>query len=116
MRRLHAVLAEWEPAPISAALFGSAARRDGDIRSDIDLLIVRPALRTEPQRREWAHQASQLRAQVHAWTGNRLQILDRTLAELARVVKAREPIIAELRADAGTVAGQDIVQLLEELA
>ena len=33
-------IAAWPIAPVHASLFGSAARRDGDERSDIDVLVV----------------------------------------------------------------------------
>lgn len=115
-QRLRASLATWKPAPISAALFGSAARRDGDVRSDIDLLVVRPVMRTDSQRRAWVGQTNHVRSQVHTWTGNRLQILDRSRASLTRLVRASEPIIAQLRDDAITVSGEELVQLIEELA
>lgn len=42
-RRLRREISGWQVAPSAAALYGSAARRDGDADSDIDLLLVRPA-------------------------------------------------------------------------
>lgn len=41
IRRLKEELASWNPKPIDAWLFGSAARGDGDATSDIDILLVR---------------------------------------------------------------------------
>lgn len=41
-RRLRAELSAWEPRPLVAIVFGSAARHDGDLDSDIDLLLVHP--------------------------------------------------------------------------
>ena len=38
--RIRRALAEWDGEVLLAGLFGSAARRDGDERSDIDLLVV----------------------------------------------------------------------------
>src|SRR5215469_8608161 len=35
-------VARWEIAPVHASLFGSTARGDGNIESDIDMLVVRP--------------------------------------------------------------------------
>lgn len=41
LKRLRGELSGWNPKPVSAWLFGSAARADGDESSDIDLLLVR---------------------------------------------------------------------------
>src|SRR4051794_13995076 len=40
--RIRSDLESWEIRPVSAALFGSVARGDGDVNSDNDLLLVRP--------------------------------------------------------------------------
>ena len=42
-RRLRGEISAWQLPPVAAALYGSAARRDGDTGSDIDMLLVRPA-------------------------------------------------------------------------
>ena len=41
VRRLRKSLEEWAPAPVAGVLFGSAARRDSEVESDIDLLLIR---------------------------------------------------------------------------
>jgi hypothetical protein len=51
-RRLRAELAGWDPPPLYAAVFGSAARGDGDAASDIDLLLVRDPFPGELHRPE----------------------------------------------------------------
>src|SRR6266508_2965124 len=50
-RRLRAEIAEWKIAPAHVSIFGSAARGDGDTRSDIDLFVVRPARVSEDDSR-----------------------------------------------------------------
>lgn len=47
LSRLRKTLAVWDPAPMDARLFGSAARGDGGPGSDIDLLLVRRPKRGE---------------------------------------------------------------------
>lgn len=115
-RRLKKLLAEWDPAPVSAVLFGSAARRDGDIDSDVDLLLIRPSLRTEAEKREWVRQVHELRSAVHRWTGNRLQVLDWTSLALRRHKRSDEPLIEELLEDGVTVAGSRLATLLQRSA
>lgn len=55
-RRLREDLANWQVPPLLASVFGSAARGDGDERSDIDLLLVHPPL---PGERRPARRGSQ---------------------------------------------------------
>ena len=43
LRRMREAIAGWDVQPVHVALFGSAARGDGDVEADIDVLIVRPA-------------------------------------------------------------------------
>jgi len=115
-RRLKRALADWEPAPASAVLFGSAARRDGDVGSDVDLLLVRPPELTEGRKREWVRQVHELRTAVQRWTGNRLQVLDWTTPVLRRHARAREPLVDAILSDGVTVSGAQLTGLLERSA
>ena len=40
--RMRDEIGRWKPQPLYACVFGSAAKGDGDITSDIDLLLVHP--------------------------------------------------------------------------
>jgi hypothetical protein len=104
-RRLRLSLAEWAPAPVAAAVFGSAARADGDLDSDIDLLLVRPVLRNDRDREMWARQVHDLRRDVARWTGNRLQVLDRPRSVMRRLVRSEEDLFGNVREDAVWVYG-----------
>lgn len=115
-RRLRDALAEWDPAPVSAVLFGSAARRDGDADSDVDLLLVRPSFRTEARKREWVRQVHELRAAVHRWTGNRLQVLDWTSLGLRKHERSDEPLVESLLDEGVTVGGSPLASLLQRSA
>ena len=115
-RRLRTTLAEWDPAPVSAVLYGSAARRDGDVDSDVDLLLVRPPLRTEARKRVWVRQVHELRASVHRWTGNRLQVLDWTSLALRQHERSDEPLVEALLDEGVAVAGSRLASLLERSA
>lgn len=98
-RRLRATLAEWRPAPVSAVLFGSAARLDGDIDSDIDLLLVRPVITTDRARQTWARQVHDLRRDVTSWTGNGVQIIDRSARSVAVLMRRDTPLFGNIRDD-----------------
>jgi hypothetical protein len=111
-RRLRAEVSTWKIQPVAAALYGSAARRDGDAASDIDILLVRPVGLGSRERELWNDQVHRLRGLVQRWTGNPCQVTDRTVAALRRLSREREPIVDEWRKDALGLAGAHISQLL----
>jgi predicted nucleotidyltransferase len=111
-RRLRGEMPAWLVPPVAAALYGSAARQDGDADSDVDILLVRPASLGSRERELWNDQVYRLRELVQFWTGNRCQVTDRSVAALRRLARAREPIVDEWRKDAVSLAGADVSQLL----
>jgi predicted nucleotidyltransferase len=107
---LRREIAGWEIAPIHASLFGSAARGDGDVHSDIDLFIVRPGAVNEEEP-QWRTQVDGLSAKIGRWTGNRASIVDIAEAESARLKTERPPIVDSLDSDAIPLAGAPIASL-----
>jgi predicted nucleotidyltransferase len=110
-RRLRAAIGEWEIAPTHVSMFGSAARGDGDIRSDIDIFVVRPAGVAEEDP-GWREQLERLSDDVHAWTGNRAAISDVSTDDVRRLRRERPPVVDELLRDAITLTGPAPVELL----
>jgi predicted nucleotidyltransferase len=107
--RLH--LTTWNPAPAAAALFGSFARQDGGSDSDIDLLLIRDdAIQEDDQ--AWSAQRYEVARHLQRWTGNTVQIVELSLAELRSAIWRQEPLIAEVRRDGLAVAGPDLSILL----
>lgn len=126
-RRLREELARWNPRPLYASVFGSAARGDGDASSDIDLLLVHPPFpgekkppRLSPSLRaqiadalgeftlssaeadaaiQWERQVDHLRDLVEAWTGNALQVVDLSFYEWRRPSEQSRPLLAEIARD-----------------
>ncbi len=113
-RRLRKVIGAWEPPPVHASLFGSAARGDGDTSSDIDLLIVRPA-DLDPEDATWRDQLDELADSVRRWTGNNAGIAEVSEHELPRLRKDRPPVVEEVSEDAVDLAGEDARKLLRRL-
>jgi predicted nucleotidyltransferase len=109
--RLRAEIADWEVAPAHASIFGSAARGDGDTRSDIDIFVVRPVRVSEGEPR-WRAQLDRLSDQVHAWTGNHAALSEVSAADVRRLRRERPPVVEELRRDAITLAGPTASDLL----
>lgn len=97
--RIRAVAEGWSTPPQLIGLFGSAARRDGDADSDIDVLVVSD----DP---DLDDRVDELAAQIRRWTGNRAQIIGRTPEEITRLRRAKEPILAEWTRDLVVIAGE----------
>lgn len=97
--RIRSVVEEWNIAPTLVGLFGSAARRDGDANSDIDVLVVSD----DPDLDE---SVDALAEQIRRWTGNRAQVIGRSPNEIARLRRAKEPILAEWTRDLVVIAGE----------
>lgn len=104
LARIEAAVSDWETKPLHASLFGSAARGDGDVRSDIDLFVIRPA-RTAEDSEPWAGQVDRLRQAVHAWTGNPCQVFQLDVDRLAEHVAASDHLVDQWRRDAITLYG-----------
>ena len=105
IRRLREEIGDWELPAVHASLFGSAARGQGDTRSDIDLLVVRPA-DIDPEDETWRAQIDTLAGSVRRWTGNHAGIAEISEGELPRLRKERPPVLEEVRRDAVDLAGQ----------
>ncbi len=114
IQRLRDTVNSWTTPAVHASLFGSAARGDGDTRSDIDLLIVRPA-NLDPESESWRAQVDSLAEDIRRWTGNNAGITDISETDLPRLTEEQPPILAELRRDAIELAGKSPTTLLRGL-
>lgn len=109
--RISEAVSSWEVPPVHLSLFGSMARGEGGTSSDIDLFVVRPrAIDREDPR--WREQLDLLTRQVQRWTGNLTAISEVDQDELSRLGTEKAAILAELRADAITLAGAETSALL----
>ncbi len=133
-RRLRSRLSSWKTKPLYACVFGSAARGDGHADSDIDLLLVHAPFPgdSDPRRgsaalgrqlagfanemttlqltdREvarWRRQVDQLHEEMHAWTGNPLQVVQMSGYEWADHKRRNTSLYGEISRDAIQVAGE----------
>lgn len=80
LERLTAAVEGLRPPPLSAYLYGSAARGDGDSASDIDIaLVVSDEMKDTDA---WDAATAELRRRVHAMTGNDVSLIEYRLPEL----------------------------------
>lgn len=111
LNRIRHAIQAWEIVPVHVSMFGSAARGEGDTRSDIDLFVVRPD-RIEESELRWRAQLDGLAHQVRCWTGNHAGIAEVAEIEIARLRSDEPRIVAELRSDAIVLSGSTIAALL----
>lgn len=102
--RMRAEVAAWEVPADAVWLFGSAARGDGDVSSDIDLFVVRPVT-VDTDDPAWLRQMDDLSEHITRWSGNGCEALEVSRAELAEMVSRGERLVDDLRADALTLGG-----------
>jgi len=95
LRHVATAIDAWAVRPQQARLFGSVARGDGGVDSDIDLLLVRERATSEESER----QVERLIAQVRAWTGNDAQVIDVDSRTWRRMVKEADPLVDSVNAE-----------------
>jgi len=106
IRRLRERLSAW-PDLHGAWLFGSVARGDASSDSDVDLLIVAEDLQSP----DLHDRLSELQADVRSWTGNDLQLVEHSQSSWRKLVRAKNPLVEQIRLDGIALAG-DAASLL----
>lgn len=109
--RLRHAFSTWSISPVHASLFGSAARQDGDIDSDIDIFLVRPA-GVDAEDATWGKQSQDLGDAILAWTGNHAGIIDFAEQDIGPMRDQSPPVLRELRQDGIDLAGTPLRELL----
>ena len=112
LRRLRDAIGSWRLPPTHASMFGSTARADGDMSSDVDLLVVRPRAVGEEDA-AWRAQVDALGESVHAWTGNHAGIVELGEADLGDLRRTPPPILEDLRVDGIDLAGRPVRALFK---
>ena len=111
--RLTAEIDGWSVAPLHASIFGSTARGDADVDSDVDLLLVRPEDLAPNAVEDWERQLASVRDAVRRWTGNLCQTFVATPSRLAEHVRANDPLVRGWLDDEILLAGAPIAKLIE---
>ncbi|GAB2652610.1 nucleotidyltransferase domain-containing protein [Kribbella swartbergensis] len=112
IRSMAEAVQKWEELPVHASVFGSVARGDADLDSDVDLLVVHTA---DDSSTALPDQIALLAEQVHEWTGNFLQTYAISTDELANHLRTGEPIVNEWLRDCITVYGSEFRRLHTEI-
>lgn len=107
IERMRTLSGEWSAPATHLSLFGSAARGDGDVESDIDLFAVREdsLADTDPL---WIGQVEDLRTSAEQWTGNSTSFIEMSETRLGRLATEGAPILEELLRDGVLLAGRSL--------
>lgn len=102
---------KWKLKPLSATLFGSAARGTGSANSDLDVLLIKPE-RAERAPAIWADQLFHAGQHVQLLTGNSVSWFDLTQDELLRANRAKEPLITRVKKEGIYLLGEKLETML----
>lgn len=108
--RMRTMIAGWGLPAAHASMFGSAARGDGGLESDIDIFVVRPG-DVDSEDVRWRAQLDALASDVERWTGNHAGVSEVGEGDIARLAGERPPIVHDLLRDAVTLSGVPVRQL-----
>lgn len=96
--------------PVSVIVFGSLARREATVDSDIDVVVVRPDDVDEDDD-GWVTSLERWRFDVRRLTGNTVEVLEVGDGDVARRLGGRSPVWVDIRRDGRVVHGKDLAEL-----
>jgi predicted nucleotidyltransferase len=110
--RLADEISGWQIPPVHAGVYGAVARGDGDLDSDVDLLLIRPD-HLDSGDVVWEDQAGRLMQTVVDLTGNPAHVFELSRTELKDHVTAEDPILNDWPHPNLQVTGLPLATLLE---
>lgn len=93
------------PEPVSVLTFGSFARGDGEIDSDIDVIVVRPA-EVDVDDEEWSQAIERWRVVVGRVAGNTVEVLDIGVGAVATKMSRGTQLWRDIQRDGEVVFGE----------
>lgn len=99
LERLRSSFDAWEQQPVYAALFGSSARGNMRVDSDLDIFVVRAADRADDDQANlaWEHDSRRLAADATSWTGNDARLLEMSDEEVRVGLADSEAVLADIQ-------------------
>jgi predicted nucleotidyltransferase len=110
LEELGRTAAELSPEPASVIVFGSFARDEADMESDLDVVVVRAAGVDEDDG-VWRFGVDQWRERAHRLTGNRVEVIEVGELEIGRLLRGRKPLWLDVQREGVVVFGAALVAL-----
>lgn len=107
---LRALAGAMIPSPVSVVVFGSFARGEADVASDLDVVLVRPAGVDEDDE-SWVSSVEAWRTAARRLTGNAIQALEIGESEVARRLHRPTSLWVDVVRDGVTVHGTPLAEL-----
>jgi predicted nucleotidyltransferase len=110
IERMKTIASELPLAPLSVIVFGSFARGEADDKSDIDTVLVRPEGIDESDE-AWSASIQEWKDSVARVSGNRVEVLEVSAADIAGRLGGRRQVWKDIRADGLVVHGISLAEL-----
>jgi len=111
--RLADEISGWRIPPVHASVYGAIARGDGDLDSDVDLLLIRPD-RHEFVDVLWEEQVGRLMQAVVDLTGNAAHVFELSQTELSGHLATEDPILNDWVQPSIQLTGVPLATLLAQ--
>jgi hypothetical protein len=111
--RLTDEISGWRVPPVHASVYGALARGDGDLDSDVELLLIRPD-QLDSGDVLWEGQAGRLMQTVVDLTGNPAHVFELSRTELANHLTTEDPILNDWMHPSIPLTGLPLATLLAE--
>lgn len=98
------------PAPVSVIAFGSFARGESELGSDIDVIVVR-SVDVDADDDRWIEQVKRWRSTVRRVTGNQVEIVEVDARQAAVKLADPSPLWRNVRRDGQVVFGKRLDEL-----
>jgi predicted nucleotidyltransferase len=89
---------------VTAIVFGSLARGDGDVSSDVDVVVVRPDGADDDG--AWGEAAERWRREIRRASGNVVEVVEVTAAELQTRLERPTGLWSDVERDGIVVFGE----------
>lgn len=111
LERLRDGAAKFVPTPVHASVFGSFARGEAGVDSDIDVLLLASS---DADAERWDAQVDELEDQVRRWTGNRCRALVFSVERAQQLAELGDPIVANWIADGVLLTGNRLTDIVTD--
>ncbi len=112
LQRIGVAAASMPIPPESVIVFGSFARGGADVDSDIDVVVVRPDSVDEDDD-EWLTALEAWRDEARSITGNSVEVVEVSLAEVRSKLRERSEFWRNVCAEGVAIYGLSLDQLVE---